>query len=78
MKDWDLDENGMIRTRPILGWTLATMPMNAMIRLDGLRQDGTVEAIQFHLSASQCRELGSALLRRADMLDARTGGGSPQ
>ncbi len=76
--DFELNSDGTFRTQPVLGWTTALMPMNALVRLDLLRPDNSLDAIQFHLTAVQCRELAQALLRKAEQLDAQRPDTPPQ
>jgi hypothetical protein len=73
---FDLDENGNISVRPLMGFTLA--PVQGMFCVARLEYPQTVEdmrtgnrsAVQLTMTAVQLREVAAALLRSADQLES--------
>ena len=81
-EDWDKRQNGDIAFQPLAGWSIATLPLNGLVRIDYYPDDSALEAllpeaIQLGMTASQAREFAQALLRMADRID-RQPLGSPQ
>lgn len=77
-ESWELNERGQVKFAALMGYSMALMPEGGLVRLEYAE---TVEAIdrrtptglQLHLNAAQAREIGEALKRLADTLDAQEG-----
>lgn len=77
-ESWDLNERGQVKFAALFGYSMATMPEGGLLRLEYAEtveaiDNGTRSALQIHLPASQAREIGEALLRLADTLEAQGG-----
>jgi hypothetical protein len=61
MSDWDRLPNGEIETSPVAGWEVGAFPMNVMLRLEILMEDGRIGTAQLHMPADQAIGLAEAL-----------------
>lgn len=74
--DWDTHPNGDIAANPLMGWSFAILPLACILRAEYAEQIGDIDArrpsaIQLAMSGPQARELGQALLRIADKIEAQ-------
>ena len=73
---WDLNEHGQVKFAAIMGYSMATFPEGALVRLEYAATGEALErrtpsALQLHFSAPQARELAEALRRLADTLESQ-------
>lgn len=72
MKDWDTNPDGNLTAVPLTGWQIATMPMGGLVRVEYSETPNAHQrAVQIHMSGTQAKELGQALLRLAERIDAQ-------
>ena len=64
--EWETLPNGDIATRPVAGWGLGAFPMNVLLRLDVVQEDGSTEVVQVHLPASGIADFAKALVQKAE------------
>lgn len=74
LEDWDKQPNGNIRTCPLLGWDIATLPMTGLVRFqyveseqDLLQMSGRF--LPVGMTAAQARALSEDLLRMAQHIE---------
>jgi hypothetical protein len=75
MGDWDRLSTGEIETAPVVGWAVAAMPLNVMLRLEILMETGQIGSAQVHIPANQVPELAEALLGKAERAMSSDGSG---
>lgn len=75
LSEWDRLPNGNIETSPVVGWAVAAFPLNVMLRLEMLMEDGRIGSVQVHIPAPRVAELTEALLRTAKRALASDGQG---
>ena len=76
MQGWVRNPDGSITTSPMLGWAMAAVPGNILVRLDVKKGGDTrdTEPFQFHVPADKVRDFAEALIQTADQA---LGGASP-
>jgi len=63
--DWNRRPNGEIETAPVVGWSVAAFPLNVMLRLEILAENGQTEWAQVHIPAHRAPDLAKAIQRSA-------------
>ena len=71
---WELNESGQVVFAAFAGYSMATVPHGALVRLEFAKTAEDIEkrrssGLQLHMSAPQARELAEALRRLADEMD---------
>ena len=74
-ESWDVNEQGQVKFAALTGYSMATFPRGGMVRLEYAESvedlhGGKSSGVQLHVTAPLARELGEALRRLADSLDA--------
>jgi len=75
-ESWELNERGQVKFAALLGYSMATMPRDGLLRLEYAETVKDIEArrmsgLQLHISAPQARELAEALRLLADEIDSQ-------
>ena len=75
-ESWELNERGQVKFAALMGYSMALMPEGGLVRLEyadtvEALDQGTHTGLQLHFTAPQAREIGEALRRLADTLDAQ-------
>ena len=78
-ESWELNERGQVKFAALTGYAMALMPEGGLVRLEyadtvEALDGGTHKGLQLHFDAAKAREIGEALRRLADTLDAQRAG----
>lgn len=81
---FDLDDDGNIKVRPLMGYTIAPVAgMFCVVRMEYPESPedmfaGKTSAVQLAMTAAQLREVSAVMLRKADHLDSAAPPTGPQ
>lgn len=75
-ESWELNERGQVKFAALMGYSMALMPEGGLVRLEYAEtleamDAGRPSGLQLHFTAPQAREIGEALRRLAETLEAQ-------